>query len=97
LLEVFKLKGCDLSQSSAEVYKRKFKVVEVVSKSNQSALHRGIGRQSQRKIAPALEENEPSASRCDPFIAEYPMERRPGGISEPAVRVGKAKIFCLSR
>jgi hypothetical protein len=57
---------------------------------------RGSGRQSQRKITPALEENKPSASRCDPLIAEYPLDSRLGGLSEPAVRVGKAKVFCLS-
>jgi hypothetical protein len=56
----------------------------------------GSGRQSQSKITPALEENAPSASRCDPFTAEYPLARRLGEISEPAVRVGKANVFCLS-
>ena len=56
----------------------------------------GSGRQSQQKITPALEENKLSASRCDPFTAEYPLDRRLSGISVSAVRVGKAEVFCLS-
>jgi len=56
----------------------------------------GCGRQSQRKITPAIEQNELSASRCDPFTAEYNLDKRLGEMSESAVRVGKAKVFCLS-
>jgi hypothetical protein len=53
----------------------------------------GSGRQSQHKITPALEENKLSASRCDPFTVEYPLDRSLGGVSESAVRVGKAKVW----
>lgn len=52
----------------------------------------GSGHQSQR-ITLALEGTEPPASRSDPFTAEYPLERMLGGISVPAVRTGKTKVF----
>jgi hypothetical protein len=64
--------------------------------SNMQCRRKGSGRQGQNKITPALEENEPSASCCDTFTAEYPLDRRLGEVSEPAAQFNKAKVFCLS-
>jgi hypothetical protein len=51
LVEVFKLKGLDLSQSSVEAYERKFQVFEVVLMSKHYAM------QTYEKWAPKSTQN----------------------------------------